>query len=139
MTDAELITELAKPAYQGKTFDEKLAILNGPKAGFVLPVLVPKADLLLAIAACHERIAAKSTNEQAMWFQLLATIRSLAEGVYVVHPAIVAFFEKAVVAGVLMQDEVDYVQSLGVRPGTVAESIGGPGDSVSGNQLARVS
>lgn len=139
MTDAELRAELANEKYAGTTFDEKLAILNGPLAGATpIPVMVPKGDLLLSISACHQRIAAKSEPERTMWYQLLATLRSLSEGVYVTHPTIAAFFADAVAAGVLTQDEVNYVQSLGVRPATVAESIGGPGDSVSRNQLARV-
>lgn len=139
MTDAQLISELANPAYSDKSFVEKLAILNGPKEGFVIPVMVPKGDLLLAIAACHGRIAAKAEPERTMWYQLLATIRSLSEGIYVSHPAIAGFFADAVAGNVLTQEEVNKVQSLGTRPGTVAESIGGPGDVVSGIQLARVS
>lgn len=139
MTDAQLAAELANAKYTGKSFDEKLAILNGPLAGAdPVPVMVPKGDLLLSIAACHARIAAKAEPERTMWYQLLATLRSLSEGVYVTHPTIAGFLADAVAASVLTQSEVNYVQSLGVRPRTVAESIGGPGDSVSGNQLARV-
>ncbi|MBI1324384.1 hypothetical protein GC170_14530 [bacterium] len=139
MTDAELIAELSLPAYAGKTATQKTDMLNAPKQGVIIPVMVPKGDMLLAISACHERIAAKSEPERTMWYQLLATLRSLSEGIYVNHPAVVSFFAKAVLASVLTQDEVDYVQSLGVRTGSRAEELWGAGFTVSLNDVARVS
>lgn len=138
MTDAELIAELSLPAYAGLTAAEKAVALNAPKEGVTFPVMVPKGDLLLAISACHERIATKAEPERTMWYQLLATIRSLSEGIYANHPAVADFFAKAVLAGVLTQDEVNYVQSLGVRAGSRAEELWGAGFVVSLNDVARV-
>ena len=146
MTDAELIDELALPAYAGKTAQQCVDMLNAPKQGVSFPVIVPKGTVLAVLARVPQRIATLSASEQQECTQTLANVRSLEHGLYTWlpdgHPlkANTEYgFARAVELGAMIADEKTLLETLGKRTGSRAEELWGEGTVVTLNDVARVS
>lgn len=139
MTDAELIAELALPAYAGMTAAQKVAALNAPKEGVNFPVMVPVATVLQIIGLAPFRAAALAEPGRTGWLESLANIRSLKEGLVPSDAGVAALLAQAVSDGVLTAEEVGMLNALGVRVGSRAEELFGEGTVIDLNSVARVS
>jgi hypothetical protein len=139
MTEAQLIAELALPAYAGMTANEKVALLNAPKAGVTFPVIVPKATVMAIFTTAMFRIAATAEPGKTAWLQIMANIRSLDVGINPSDGPVQAMLAQGVADGVITAEEKQTLESLGLRPGSRAEELWGEGTTVSLNDVARVS
>jgi len=138
VTDAELIAELASPAYAGMTAAQKVDALNAPKQGVNFPVMVPKATVALVLDGSHAAVAALvDPVKKEVWTRRFDVLLSLAEGV---RPVDIADMLAAGVAdGVMTSQQVATLNALGTRAGSRAEELWGESFSVSLNDVARVS
>ena len=145
MTDAELVAELALPAYAGKTASERVAMLNAPKEGVTFPVIVPKGVVFAILARVPQRISGLSAGAQAECTQMLENIRSLDQGLYTWlpdgHPlqANTAYgFDRAIELGAMTAEEKTLLETFGRRTGSRAEELWGEGFVISLNDVAKV-
>lgn len=151
MTDAELVAELAAPAYAGKTAAEKVAMLNSESESAYLARLIPPATVMTVVRAFASRINAMPDAEtrsklQFKWGQFAATVRSLAVGldVHTIPPGmevnpVIEELQAGVIEGVIQPQEIAILQTIGKRKATRAEELWGEGTVVSLNDVARVS
>lgn len=139
MTDAELIAELSLPAYAGKTAYEKMALLNAQKAGFNIPVIVPKATVMAIFTTAMFRISAIPEPGKTAWLQIMANIRSLDVGIKPSDAPVQQMLGQGVTDGVILPAEKAALESLGLRPGSRAEELWGEGTVVTLNDVAKVS
>lgn len=139
MTDAELRNELTLPAYAGKTAAEKAAMLNAPKEGVAIPVIVDVGTILGVLGQAPFRVAAMSEPSKTAWLQVLANIRSLKEGFKPSDSTVAPLLAQGVADQVITTQEKAILESLGLRTGSRAEELWGEGTVVTLNDVARVS
>lgn len=139
MTDAELLAELALPAYAGKTANEKVAMLNTPKQGVAFSQIVPKSTVMAIFTTAMFRIAAMPEPQKTAWLQIMANIRSLDVGVNPADGPVQQMLGQGVTDGVILSAEKAALESLGLRTGSRAEELWGEGTVVTLNDVARVS
>lgn len=139
MTDAELIAELALPAYAGMTASQKVAALNAPNPDISIAKIVDVATVLGVLGSVPFRVAAMNEPGKTAWLQVLANIRSLKEGIKPTDPTVSPLIAQGVADQVITAGEKTILETLGVRPGSRAEQLWGEGAVVSLNDVARVS
>lgn len=142
MTDAELKAELttdpAAMGYAGKSAQQIVNLLNGPKPGVTFPAIVPKATLLKIMGLGPFRAAALNDPKKTGWLQSLANIRSLDQGLIPSEPGVAELLAQAVADGVVTASEKAMIDAQGTRPGSRAEELWGEGTVLSLNTVARI-
>ncbi len=142
MTDAELIAEITNdPAglgYATMTAQEIVNAINAPREGVIIAVIVPKADVLQILSLAPFRAAALPEPGRTGWLELLANIRSLAQGLSPLDMQVQGMLTQAVASDVLTAEEKMQIDALGQREGSRAEQLWGAGAVVSLNDVARV-
>lgn len=142
MTDAELLAEITNdPAglgYAGKTAQQIVDMINAPRDGVVIAVIVPKSTVLQIMALAPFRAAALPEPGRTGWLELLANIRALSEGLSPLDAVVSAMLTQAVSDGVLTEGEKMQLDALGQRDGSRAEQLWGVWTVVSLNDVARV-
>lgn len=134
---AEIAIDPAEIGYANKTANQIVEMLNSPREGVSIPQLVPVGVILGVIGQAPFRIAALSEpGKSTAWFQVLANIRSLKEGLVPSDSSVTPLLSLGVADGVITADEKSTLESLGLRPGSRAEQLWGEGTFVTLNDVA---
>lgn len=142
MTDSQLKVEIttdpANLGYAGKTAQQIVNLINAAKAGVTYAQIVPKPVVFSITTTALFRIAQMATDKQTAWYQIMANIRSLDQGIIPSEPTIQDMLTKAIADGVLTAGERTALEALGIRTGSRAEELWGERTVVTLNDVARI-
>jgi len=129
----EFTTDPTGLGYATATTQGKVDLINQPRPTIAINQRVSNEAILRCLGQVPFRTLGKPT--ETAWKTEMDLIRSISD-FDVFDPTFDGLMQAGVSQGVLLQDEADYIKSLGTRPGSRAEQLWGAGVLVTLNDGA---